>query len=83
MTLYRTWSDRRPDPSSLQWIFDKALKQQPRRLWDRFMDENPETVYEAYNIATGYATHEMRSYRAAFALLERINHGFQQAFPPA
>jgi hypothetical protein len=83
MTLYRTWADRRPDPSSLQWIFDKSLKQQPQRLWEVLTKANPQTVYAAYNVATHYATHQMRSYWTAFTLLERINTGFQKAFPPS
>ena len=33
--------------------------------------------------ATDYATHQARSYRTAFNLLERINRGFQEAFPVA
>jgi len=38
-------------------------------------------AYDAYNLFTWYATHQMRSYRVAFDLLERINHGFQKSFP--
>jgi hypothetical protein len=37
------------------------------------------TVLEGYNVATAFATHEMRSAAAAFDLLRGINHGFQQA----
>jgi hypothetical protein len=83
MTLYRAWAERRPAPGSLWWIFDKSLKQQPERLRATLADADPQTVYDAYNLATHYATHQMRSYRTAFALLERINDGFQRAFPPS
>ena len=41
----------------------------------------PATVFDAYNVMTDFATHRMRSYRTAFDLLERINAGFQEAFP--
>jgi len=41
------------------------------------------SVYDAYNAATSVATHDMRSARAAFELLMRINQRFQQQFPPA
>ena len=40
------------------------------------------TAYEVYNAATFYATHQTRSYRIAFDLLERINRGFQKHFSP-
>ena len=39
------------------------------------------TVYEAYNAATWYATHQMRSYRTAFELLALVNRSFQERFP--
>lgn len=38
------------------------------------------TICQAYNRATHYATHQMRSYRTAFDLLARINRGFQSTF---
>lgn len=41
------------------------------------------TVYMAYNLVTNYAIHSMRSANAAFGLLEKINRGFQQVFPPS
>ncbi len=39
------------------------------------------TVYDAYNAATHYATHQMRSARGAFKLLHQINKTFQAQFP--
>ena len=50
-------------------------------LWEGIA--KPRTVYEAYNAATHHATHQTRSYRTAFDLLERINSSFQPAFPPS
>jgi hypothetical protein len=81
VTLYQAWADRRPEAGSLRSIFDNALKQRPERLWEALNKANPQTVYAAYNVATDYATHQTRSYRTAFDLLERINDGFQKTFP--
>jgi hypothetical protein len=41
------------------------------------------TVYDAFNAATDYATHQCRTARVAFELLSRINSGFQKTFPEA
>ena len=35
------------------------------------------TLWDAYNAATWYATHQLRSAQAAFQMLERINRAFQ------
>jgi len=50
-------------------------------LWHELESRPSQTVFEAYNTATRYATHCMRSYRTAFELIGRINVGFQQMFP--
>jgi hypothetical protein len=42
-----------------------------------------QTVFEAYNEATDFAMHRMRSARTAFELLARINEGFQEVFSPS
>jgi hypothetical protein len=81
--LYRAWAERRPEAGTLWWIFDHALQRKPEGLWRELDTSAPQTVYEAYNIATHYATHRMRSYRTAFDLLARINHGFQTSFRPS
>jgi hypothetical protein len=81
VTLYRAWQDHRPEAGSLDWIFRRELQERPKRLGERWREQEPLTVYDAYNIATYYATHEMRSARTAFELLERINSGFQKSFP--
>lgn len=39
------------------------------------------SVYEAYNVATDYATHRLRTANSAFELLGIINAGFQREFP--
>ena len=60
-------------------MLGRIPKRHAEKLWKGIAKTR--TVYEAYNTATHYATHEMRSYRTAFDLLERINSGFQKAFP--
>jgi hypothetical protein len=80
--VYREWVDRWLELGSLA----KALEGVSRRHEDgirKVFAPNKPTVYAAYNAATYYATHETRSYRTAFDLLERINRGFQKTFPPA
>ena len=79
--LYRFWAGKPLDQEDL----DDLLAQWPKRSAGAVRDEvakrPPSTVYDAYNAATRHATHEMRSYRTAFDLLERINHAFQTRFP--
>lgn len=81
--LYRHWSDQVPEPGALRSIFDDSLQGRPEGLWDNVVGAGPATVFAAYNVMTDYATHRMRSARRAFDLLERVNAGFQQAFPLA
>lgn len=81
VALYRQWSQSRIEMPMLTDIFQNSLKARPDRLWDQVMDSSPATVFDAYNAMTDFATHRTRSCRAAFDLLERINSGFQNAFP--
>ena len=39
-------------------------------------------VFNGYNMATNYATHQVRSARSTFNLLEMSNKLFQQHLPP-
>ena len=79
--LYRWWIER-----PWMWTAVDALEEQlPKRL-SRTMRHQLSLrplphVFDAYNVATRYATHQMRSYRSAFDLLERINRSFQEQFP--
>lgn len=79
--LYRHWSEQVPGPGTLRSVFDDSLKGRPEGLWDNVAGAGPATVFAAYNVMTDYATHLMRSARTAFDLLERVNAGFQKAFP--
>jgi len=79
VALYRLWSAQRAQEGSLA----KALNRVPERHKARIMESfqyRDDTVYQAYNAATNYATHRAYSYRVAFDLLERINRGFQETF---
>ena len=79
--LYRFWSELPARPESLAPIFQGVPKRHSDRILDEMSAQNSGTVYKAYNVATRYATHQMRSYRTAFDLLERINRAFQKLFP--
>jgi len=78
---YRSWSDQWLEPGAFRKALEGVSKWHATRITEAFQKQKP-TVYEAYNVATYYATHQMRSYRTAFDLLERINRGFQEAFAP-
>jgi hypothetical protein len=79
--LYRRWSEVRPEPGALEMVFKKSLKGKPEGLWEAVSTKAPTTVFDAYNLMTDFATHRMRTARAAFELLERINWGFQRTWP--
>jgi hypothetical protein len=78
--LYRRWAVTEAAPDTLEQVLG-AL---PKRVETALRLELPPTrrvmIWEAYNRATQFATHQMRSYRTAFDLLARINRGFQAEF---
>jgi hypothetical protein len=63
---------------------ERVLGALPKRVETALRAELPPTrhvmIWEAYNRATHFATHQMRSYRTAFDLLAQINHQFQTEF---
>ncbi len=79
--LYRFWSELPFKNESFPEIFGGIPKRHAEKISDDMSAQDCGTVYQAYNVATRYATHQMRSYRTAFDLLDRINHGFQKSFP--
>ena len=79
---YRQWSQEWLEWGSMAKVLEGIGKRHANQIVEVFAARKP-TVYEAYNAATYYATHQMRSYRTAFELLERINRGFQKRFPTA
>ncbi len=80
VSLYRQWAMTPAAPETL----DRVLGALPKRVETALRAELPSTrpimIWEAYNHATQFATHQMRSYRPAFDLLARINRGFQSEF---
>jgi hypothetical protein len=79
--LYRFWSNLPVIPELLIPIFQAVPKRHSEWILTDIVALHCKTVYEAYNVATRYATHQMRSYRTAFDLLDRVNRGFQKFFP--
>jgi Domain of unknown function (DUF932) len=79
VALYRAWSEQWLEAGVLAKALGEVSKWHATRIMEAFLHHKP-TVYEAYNTATYYATHETRSYRTAFDLLARINRGFQETF---
>jgi Domain of unknown function (DUF932) len=81
VSLYSHWAEQPLDPDATASLLESL----PRRLAENIQEElarnQRPTAYAAYNAATFFATHRMRSYRAAFGLLEQINGAFQAHFP--
>jgi len=82
--LYQAWQE-------MPWIMENGdfhetffhglARRHIDQMTNRFMLPANRTVFDAYNTATDYATHQTRSYQTAFDLLQRINQGFQKVFP--
>lgn len=84
VNLYRLWQETPWDINLANFsksLFHGLAARHVDQLTDRFLLPINKSVFDAYNKATDYATHQTRSYRTAFDLLHRINHGFQKAFP--
>jgi len=79
---YRLWAGEWLDAEAMDVILEGISSWHRKQIRQVFASHRP-TAYDVYNAATFYATHETRSYRIAFDLLERINRGFQKHFPPA
>lgn len=77
---YRRWNNQRLDWEAMGAVIDDLPTRAGKRIERAVMENRVNTVYTAYNSATRYATHEMRSARSAFDLLEQINAGFQRYF---
>lgn len=80
VSLYRSWSEQRPTPEALEAVLTMILGKRFADLRDELLTSRPMTVFDAYNRMTYHATHQMRSARTAFNLLERINTEFQETF---
>lgn len=79
--LYRHWESQSLGPAMLDAVLRQVLKGQYADLRNKVLTAAPATVMAAYNTLTDHATHQMRTARTAFGLLERVNASFQAAFP--
>lgn len=77
--LYRRWQETSLSASFVNVALFAFPIRAKLEIEKRLGIQNAHTVFEAYNVATHYATHEMRSAGAAFDLLSHVNHGFQGA----
>jgi hypothetical protein len=78
--LYQAWLQRAWEAAEAEAVAERLPKELMKRLTNG-QGWQLRTVFDAYNVATRYATHETRSYRIAFDLLDRINRSFQEQFP--
>jgi hypothetical protein len=79
--LYRQWSQQRTDPGLLETVLKQSLNGRFNDLRNEMLKATPVSVFDAYNRLTAFGTHEMRSARTAFDMLERINGAFQKGWP--
>jgi hypothetical protein len=79
--LYRQWHDTRVTQPQLHDLFLRAFVARPEALWNTWGTSVPKTVLTAYNLATEFASHRMRTAQSAFRLLTVINRSFQSEFP--
>ncbi len=81
VALYRSWAQREALAEQLSAMLGALPARPSKLLRAAFEKRSVSTVYGAYNAATDYATHRMRSARAAFDLLDKVNRHFQEHFP--
>ncbi|MDA2924324.1 DUF945 domain-containing protein [Acidobacteria bacterium AH-259-L09] len=77
--VYRAWMEMPAEEEKLNGAFEGVSRYHLQQIQNMLPASG--SVCSAYNTATAYATHETRSAAVAFALLERINQGFQKVFP--
>jgi hypothetical protein len=78
---YRVWNETEFDWQRLGAILDSLPLRSSRHIGEAIRGSGVQRVWSAYNVATNYATHRLRSAPKAFELLELINRGFQRQFP--
>ena len=81
VAIYQSWMQMPLEVELLSEAFKNMGKRHRTRICEQLDAVAGCSVYTAYNAATAYATHETRSAAVAFALLKRINQGFQEQFP--
>jgi hypothetical protein len=81
VALYRSWAETSVSHEAVLSILEALPTRARESISDEVTRKGVSTVFEAYNAATYYATHQARSFRVAFELLARVNRGFQERFP--
>lgn len=81
LELYRHWTEQRLERDSVKAILDELPKRAATNIGQELERRSELSVFDGYNAGTYHATDRMRSVRAAFDLLERINRTFQDRFP--
>jgi hypothetical protein len=81
VALYRAWTEEVLTDGTLEEILKPFSPKHREAVAGEIAAKAARTVYEAYNVATWYATHRMRSHRTAFELLALVNRSFQRVFP--
>jgi hypothetical protein len=79
--LYRQWSSQQVEARPFESVLKESLNGRFEDIRQQLLNGAPCSVFEAYNRLTDFATHRMRSARTAFAMLERVNTSFQNAWP--
>ena len=80
VALYRTWLEQPLDRHKLADVIGRLPKKAGEAIAEEAERRGARVVFDAYNVATDYATHRARSVRTAFELLGRINQRFQESF---
>lgn len=79
--MYRQWSAMRPGRGDIDVVSKSILQGRFENLAALMLLNPPQSVFDAYNRFTNFATHQMRSARTAFDMLESVNVAFQDRFP--
>ena len=78
---YRRWADTLTTIDGISEALEGVGQRYRKELLYKFSRYAVETVYDAYNKATDYATHRTRTANTAFDLLAAVNAGFQKTYP--
>jgi hypothetical protein len=81
VALYRSWAETPVSHEAVQAVLEILPTRAGESISVEIARKGVSTIFEAYNAATYYATHQARSFRVAFELLARVNRGFQERFP--
>jgi len=81
VALYAAWAEIALSPDDVRRLLEPFTGRHRGEIERGIAVQRAATVYEAYNVATRYATHETRSARTAFELLALVNRTFQKQVP--